>query len=314
VRSRDRRVTYERLDQQIAAAQQQLAAVRQRARGRTQQPAAWRGALEDLTKALADLRQLAQVWQTRDEELAQREMALRSSEARARAIVDAAADGIITIDGRGIIRSLNPAAEQLFGYAASEVVGREISILMPAPWRDKHDDFFVTYLGSGRRDVVVSGREVIGRRKDGSRFPADMAVSEMHLGTLRLFTGIVRDVTERKLAERRLAAQYAVTRVLAESTTLGEAIPRLLQCICEGVGWDLGEFWRVDPEANVLRWDGLWDASPTNGAEFEAIGRGMSFGPGEGVPGRVWAANEPAWVDDVLAGPGARLRGPCLGA
>lgn len=298
------RATYEDLDQQIAAAQQQLAAVRERVRGRTRQPSAWGEALEDLTKALANLRQLAQELRARTEELAQRETALRDSEARARAIVDAAVDGIITIDECGVIRSLNPAAELLFGYAATEVVGRDINILMPSPWRDEHDDFLTTYLAGGERKVIGIGREVIGQRKDGTTFPADLAVSEVQLHGHRLFTGTVRDLTRRKRAERRLAAQYAVTRVLAESTTLGEAIPKMLQCVCEGVGWDLGEFWRVDAEANLLRWDGMWDASATGGTEFEAISRGMTFSPGEGLPGNVWAANRPAWVGDVLAGPG----------
>jgi PAS domain S-box-containing protein len=298
------RVTYEDLDQQIAAAQQQLAAVRERVRGRTRQPSAWGEALEDLTKALANLRQLAQELRARTEELAQRETALRDSEARARAIVDAAVDGIITIDECGIIRSLNPAAEWLFGYAATEIVGRDINILMPSPWRDEHDDFLTSYLAGGERRVIGIGREVIGQRKDGTTFPADLAVSEVQLHGHRLFTGTVRDLTRRKRAERRLAAQYAVTRVLAESTTLGEAIPKMLQCVCEGVGWDLGEFWRVDAEANLLRWDGMWDASATGGTEFEAISRGMTFSPGEGLPGHVWAANRPAWVGDVLAGPG----------
>jgi len=302
--SREMRVAYERLDQQIAAAQQRLVAVRERARGRTRHATASGEALEDLAGALADLRQLAQELRARSEDLARRETVLRDSEARARAIVDAAVDGIVTIDEHGIIRSLNPAAERLFGYAADEVVGRDINVLMPPPWRDKHYDFLDSYLASGKRKVIGIGREVIGQRKDGRTFPADLAVSEVRLGEHRLFTGTVRDITRRKRAERRLAAQYAVTRVLAESTTLREAIPKMLQCICEGVGWDLGEFWRVDTEANLLRWDGMWDASASGGTEFEATSRGMTFPPGEGLPGRVWAANRPAWVGDVLAGPG----------
>jgi PAS domain S-box-containing protein len=298
--SRDIRVTYERLDQQIAAAQQRLVAVR----GRAQHPSAWGEALEDLTTTLADLRQLAQKLCARGEELAQREAVLRDSEARARAIAEAAVDGIITIDEHGSIRSLNPAAERLFGYTADEVVGRDINTLMPPPWRGKHDDFLSSYLASGKRKVIGIGREVIGQRKDGSTFPADLAVSEVRVGEHRLFTGTVRDITGRRRAERNLAAQYAVTRVLAESTTLGEAIPKMLRCICEGAGWDLGEFWRVDAEANVLCWDGLWDASTSSDTEFEAVSRSMTFPPGEGLPGRVWAANRPAWMADVLAGPG----------
>jgi PAS domain S-box-containing protein len=302
--SRDVCVPYEHLDQQIAAAQQQLVAVRKRARGRTRQPSALRQALEDLTTALADLRRRAQELRACNEALAQRETTLRESEARARAILDAAVDGIVTIDERGLIRWLNPAAERLFGYAAAEVVGRDVNILMPSPWRDEHDRFLARYLAGGEPKVIGIGREVLGRRKDGTTFSADLAVSELQLHGCRLFTGTVRDVTERKRAERRLAAQYAVTRVLAESNTLADAIPKMLRCICEGVGWDVGEFWRVDTEANLLRWDGMWDAAANSGTEFGAVSRGMTFPPGEGLPGRVWDTNRPAWVDDVLAGPG----------
>jgi PAS domain S-box-containing protein len=124
------------------------------------------------------------------------------SEARLRAIVDTAADGIITIDEHGVIADFNLAAQRIFGYASEEVVGRNVKLLMPSAYHEAHDRGMANYLATGVRKVIGIGREVIGRRKDGSEFPIDVAVSEIRLGDRRLFTGTVRDITERKLAEQ----------------------------------------------------------------------------------------------------------------
>ena len=302
-------------DEQIDAAQRHLTALRRRAATAAEEPVSPQEPLDELSTALERFRQLAESLRLRSAELAAARRlaggerrryqellkALRSSEARNQAIVDAAVDGIITINEQGVVQFLNPAAERLFGYPAAEAIGQDIKMLMPPPWRDEHDDFLTRYLSTGERKVIGIGREVIGARRDGSTFPAELAVSETQVDGHRLFTGIIRDVTERKRAERRLAAQYAVTRVLAEATTLREAIPRLLRCICVGVGWDLGELWRVDADAGVLRWDGAWHGSEVEAAEFEAISRGMTFSRGEGLLGRVWATSQPAWLTDVLA-------------
>lgn len=128
---------------------------------------------------------------------------------RLRAIVDTAVDGIITIDSSGIVETMNPASERLFGYSASEVVGHNISMLMPSPYREEHNGYLQHYLSSGVRKIIGIGREVVGQRKDGTMFPMELSVSEMLLGTRRMFTGIVRDISERRAAEeklRRLAA------------------------------------------------------------------------------------------------------------
>ena len=134
------------------------------------------------------------------------EQALRDSESRNRAILETVIDGIITIDEFGKIESMNPAAERLFGYAASELLGRNVKILMPEPYRGEHDGYLQNYRQTGIRKIIGIGREVVGQRKDGSTFPMDLAVSEVLLGERRLFTGIVRDITDRKAAERELLA------------------------------------------------------------------------------------------------------------
>lgn len=130
------------------------------------------------------------------------EIALRGSEERMRAILGTATDAIITIDQGGVIESVNPAAEQMFGYSAAEMVGQNVKMLMPSPYREEHDGYLLEYLQSGVARMIGIGREVQGRRKDGSVFSVDLAVSEVEPG--ELFTGILRDVTRRKELEREV--------------------------------------------------------------------------------------------------------------
>jgi len=130
--------------------------------------------------------------------------ALRESEARMRAILETAVEGIITIDERGIIESFNPAAEKIFGYSAREIIGRSVNSLMPKPYSQEHDAYMANYLRTGRAKVIGIGREIVGQRKDGTVFPLDLAVSEVQLEDRRLFTGFVRDITERKRLEKEI--------------------------------------------------------------------------------------------------------------
>ena len=132
------------------------------------------------------------------------EQALRESEAKARAIVETTVDGIITIDERGHIQSFNEAAEDIFGYDEEEVLGENVKMLMPPPYREEHDGYMRSYHETGRRRIIGVGREVTGRRKDGSTFPMDLAVSEVTLGDRHIFTGIVRDISERRRLEKEL--------------------------------------------------------------------------------------------------------------
>jgi len=121
-----------------------------------------------------------------------------------RAVVETAVDGIITIEQNGSIRTFNPAAERIFGYLAPEVVGQNVNMLMPEPYHSEHDEYLGHYIRTGERRIIGKGREVEGRRKDGSRFPLELAVSETRLHDRLVFTGIVRDISGRKKAEADL--------------------------------------------------------------------------------------------------------------
>lgn len=132
------------------------------------------------------------------------EAALRESEERMRAILETAVEGIVTIDERGIVESMNRACERIFGYPAAEVIGRNVSMLMPSPDREQHDGYLANYLRTGHARIIGIGREVTGRRKDGSLFPMDLSVSEVRLANRRLFTGFIRDISVRKRLEAEI--------------------------------------------------------------------------------------------------------------
>ncbi len=142
------------------------------------------------------------VTQTDITELKNAEQALRESEARARAIVDNAVDGIITIDERGTIHSVNPATASIFGYSEVNLIGRNITMLAAQPYRSAHDRYLANYLTTNDPKIIGIGREVKGERADGQRFPMDLAVSEVVLDGDRMFVGIIRGITERKEVDR----------------------------------------------------------------------------------------------------------------
>jgi PAS domain S-box-containing protein len=125
----------------------------------------------------------------------------RRNAAVVRAVVNTVEEAIITIDAQGIVTDLNPAAARVFGYGAEEVIGRNVKMLMPEPYHREHDGYLSAYLSTGEANVIGPGREVTGQRKDGSIFPMELAVSEMVVSRRRMFTGVVRDITERKQIE-----------------------------------------------------------------------------------------------------------------
>ena len=141
------------------------------------------------------------------------ESRLRASEERWRSIVESAVDAIIVIDSRGAVEAFNPGAGRLFGYRESEVVGRNVSMLMPSPYREEHDGYLSRYLQTGEAKIIGIGREVTGRRADGSLFPLHLSVGEMMLGGERKFTGILHDLSSRVKMEAQLREQAALVRL-----------------------------------------------------------------------------------------------------
>jgi len=121
-----------------------------------------------------------------------------------RSIIETSPDGLITIDDEGCILSFNPAAEMMFGYAAAEVIGRNIKCLMPSPYHDEHDGYMQRYLTTGEKRIIGIGRQVFAKKKDGSVFPFDLAVGEVQLADRRMFAGFIRDASARHAAEQNV--------------------------------------------------------------------------------------------------------------
>ncbi len=149
------------------------------------------------------------------------DVALRTSELRWRAIIDSAVDGIIVIDAKGRIEAFNRGAERLFGYRALEVIGRNVNMLMPSPDHEDHDGYLSRYLATGKAKIIGIGREVTGRRRDGTTFPLHLSVGEMSTGGEPKFTGMLHDLTERVQLEERLRTSEARWRSVIESAVDG---------------------------------------------------------------------------------------------
>src|SRR5215472_9633644 len=143
-------------------------------------------------------------------------------EAHVASILETVPDAMIVIDEDGIVQSFSTAAERLFGYSAPEVIGKNIKMLMPSPYRENHDDYMKRYLRTGERRIIGIGRLVVGERKDGSTFPMELAVGEMRSGERHFFTGFIRDITQRQQSEARLQELQSELVHISRLTAMGE--------------------------------------------------------------------------------------------
>ena len=137
----------------------------------------------------------------------------RREQERLDTIINTAVDGIIVIDAHGRVEAFNPAAERLFAYRQAEILGRNVNLLMPSPYRDEHDGYLARYLATGRAKIIGAGREVAGLRKDGTTFPLHLSVGEMIIAGERKFTGILHDLSARVRMEEQLREQASLARL-----------------------------------------------------------------------------------------------------
>src|SRR4051812_19188221 len=187
------------------------------------------------------------------------EAALRLSEATKTAILDTALDCVVTIDHDGNVVDWNPAAERAFGYTRAEAVGREMGeLIIPKAMLEMHRGGLARAVRTGHDMMAGKRIEIVAHRKNGEEFPVELAITRIAAGPTPLFTGHIRDISARKHMEQLNAAQYAVARALAESESLADAAPRILQAVCENLIWDLGVFWNVAKAPKQLRCLELW--------------------------------------------------------
>jgi two-component system, cell cycle sensor histidine kinase and response regulator CckA len=217
---------------------------------------------------------------------------------RAGEIVYHAEEGIVTVNARGLVVDLNPAAQRLFGYRAAEVINRPISMLLAEQPSQERQSLLRESLPTGSILGLAAGaREVVGIRKNGERFPLEVTGNNLLEGDESLSVAFVRDVSKRKRAQRYLLAHYTATCVLAEAESVAEAMPRILRALGEALQWDAAEYWVVDPKAVVARLEQEYrslNATPVPGASGPA-----PCSREQGLPGRVWAAAKPVWCEDL---------------
>jgi PAS domain S-box-containing protein len=179
------------------------------------------------------------------------EQALKATAAKLRVVLDTAVDGVILTDAKGTVRMFNPACERLFGYSADEVIGQNVKLLMPAPFHNEHDLYLENYRRTGERKIIGIGREVQGRRKDGSTFPMDLSVGEAEEEDGPVFVGIIHDLTQRKRTEEQLAQAQKMEAVGQLSGGIAHDFNNLLTVII-GNAEALAEKLKARPDLSQL--------------------------------------------------------------
>jgi PAS domain S-box-containing protein len=227
---------------------------------------------------------------------------LRESEARFRRIVETSQEGIWHIDAEGRTVYANQRLAEMLGYRPEELIGRDAFELVPEEDRQEAGE---AWQRRGRGAGERSERRL--RHKDGHDVWLNASATPLTEGDR--FAGVfamLTDVTERReredalrASEARKATQLAVTDVLARSKDVPDAVRRILEAACSGLGWCYGALWRVDREANLLRCAEFWAEPGRDLGEFEAATRRTTFSPGVGLPGRVWTSQEGAWIADL---------------
>jgi PAS domain S-box-containing protein len=222
------------------------------------------------------------------------EQSLYESEERFRQLSEAPFEAIILHD-QGTILEVNQSFCRMYGYERAEVIGKSVLDLTPPEFRE--------LLLQKVRSGGAGSYDGLALRKDGTIFRAELAGKPIYYQGRTVRVAAIRDITEQKRNERRQAAQYAITRVLAESATLAEATPQLLKVICESLRWNMGEFWRVSDSTGLLRCVETWHVPGLDATSFIEASRQTELGPGAGLPGRVWQSGQPAWIPDVTTDP-----------
>ncbi|MBI4384729.1 MAG: PAS domain S-box protein [Nitrospinae bacterium] len=233
---------------------------------------------------------------------------LRESEARLSAVLDNIIDGVVTIDEKGVIKSCNRPAERIFGYSCCEMVGNNISLLIPEPHKSAHANHMNDYLATSVPRVIHTTRSVNMQRKGGAFFPAKIAIKELRLDDRRFFIGIVQDVTAIKEAEAALLKENLFLQLLKdiavaanETSRLKEGARICLEKICALTHWPVGHLLALgDGEERFLLPTEVWRLD--DAGKFEAFMKTtmeMRFNPGFGLPGSVLKEGRPVWIKDV---------------
>jgi diguanylate cyclase (GGDEF)-like protein/PAS domain S-box-containing protein len=241
-----------------------------------------------------------------------REIALRREQMRAeterrtvderfRNILTIAADAIIAVDGDQRITLFNRGAERAFGYRAEEVTGQLLDILLPSRFGKTHRQHVQDFAcGADGARSMNDRREIYGRRKNGEEFPAEASISKLTENGKTSFTVILHDITERKRAEQELRLLQGITQSANEACDVHAALAVTLNKVCETTGWTLAQAWVPGPGGATMECSPAWHCRGNGLEEFRTASLSFVFGPGEGLPGRVWSSKQPVWISDVM--------------
>lgn len=216
-----------------------------------------------------------------------------------RIISETASDAIVTIDESSTILFANSAAGRLFGYSGDELIGRPLSMLMPERMRAAHRAGMTRYAATRQRKLDWRATELPGLRSDGTELILEVSFGDYEADGRHFYTGIMRDITERRQVQRRLDAEQKVMQILASAPSIDFATHNVLDCIGKAFDWEYGALWMVEPVEDVLRATQTWIASAKDHAAFDAATRQTSFQRGEGLPGRVWGEAGARWISDL---------------
>jgi len=212
--------------------------------------------------------------------------------------VEQSSSTVVITDAQGRIEYVNPKFTQLTNYTAEEAKGKNPRILKSG--RTPPEEYAKLW------ETISSGKEWHGEfcniKKNGELYWESASISPVKntAGEITHFIAIKDDITERKQAERRLEVQHTITAILAESFSFEDTTTRILQTICEGLGWDIGEFWMVDQKRKALRCVEIWNVPTIDIYEFKTVTKKVFFTWGRGLPGRIWAEAKPSWVPDIV--------------
>ena len=217
-----------------------------------------------------------------------------------RVVVDSALGAFIILDRAGTIGDWSPEAGRIFGWPLGDVVGKSLaSTLLPTRYREAWEQRLQDYREGIEGALVDQRIEMTAVRRDGAEFPVELTVFPTTMTRNLVFNIFVRNIAMKKKKEQHWAFQSAVTRILAEETTVQNILTNLLQTYCECEGWDVGLFWAWDPSSRTLRSVAEWQSQPLKSKVFIAGCQGLILQEGQDLPGRVRAQGGPVWISDV---------------
>ncbi|BAY33857.1 adenylate/guanylate cyclase [Nostoc carneum NIES-2107] len=223
-------------------------------------------------------------------------------------VIGSMADALLVTSNSGKIKKINTATKKIFGFSEAELIGKSISLIIDdyTLFQNILNKYSLSHHQSSNIEVVCRTKK---REKLLIAFSCSVVAN--HRGSLEDIVYIGRDITARQRREQRICAQYAITRILSESQSIKEAMPKILQAICQTIGWDLGELWTpneyitrsIKRRSNhniVLRCVEIWSSRVVSVREFKAITWQTTYKTGVGLPGRIWARRSPIWIKDIV--------------